>query len=727
LLAAPPRLTGTKPPAADPLAWEYLPELPAGYGGSFVGTSGGALVVAGGAYFPVSLFDGGTKEWVDDISILSPGAKQWKQGFKLNRPTAYGASIQTRDGILLIGGGDAKTHFSQCWLLAYRDGRIKQTKMPDLPSPCAFMAAARVETLVYVAGGLAKPGDKSAMKNFWCYDLSTRNGKWVELPSWPGRPRTQAVAAAHGGAFYLFSGTDFDRDDPDEDNRVFLTDAYRYTPKQGWKKLADLPYAVAAAPGPAPAIGGRILILGGADASNKGSTFRLKEKHPGFTHDVLAYDPGCDRWAKAGTMPESVVTTETTPWQGRIVIATGEDRPGHRSKKVVWAAPAAERAATAPESKPEHVDVFVSGRGGYHTYRIPSIVRTNEGTLLAFCEGRKTGRGDHGDLDLVLRRSKDDGKTWEPMTLVYEEGGEKKITIGNPAPVVERQTGTIWLPFCRNNSDVLITHSKDDGLTWSEPRDITAAVKKPDWNWYATGPVNGIQLQYGPHKGRLVIPCDHRVKGKSDNSWQHAGRSHVIYSDDRGVTWKLGEPTDWAMNECTVVERTDGVLMLNMRSYRGKNRRAVALSSDGGVTWSECRDDATLIEPVCQGSLLRLTATPGSDKNRLLFSNPASKRRNKLTIRMSYDEGKSWPVARELIGGSAAYSNLIVLPGGRIGCLYERDNYSRICFARFDLDWLTRGKDQPKKPEPIPRRASPPNPSQSTNSSKSPSPSASGK
>ena len=183
-------------------------------------------------------------------------------------------------------------------------------------------------------------------------------------------------------------------------------------------------------------------------------------------------------------------------------------------------------AAIADE--PLRRDVFVAGTDGYHTFRIPSLLGTPAGTLLAFCEGRKTGRGDHGDLDLVLRRSADGGRTWGPLELVYEEGGDAKITIGNPCPVVDQATGAIWFPFCRDNRDVLVTHSTDDGRTWSKPRDITADVKPKHWGWYATGPGVGIQLQRGPHQGRLVIPCDHRepLEGRQ------ATVSHCFFSDD---------------------------------------------------------------------------------------------------------------------------------------------------------------------------------------------------
>src|SRR5262245_42996813 len=168
-------------------------------------------------------------------------------------------------------------------------------------------------------------------------------------------------------------------------------------------------------------------------------------------------------------------------------------------------------AAGAAEP-PVQTEVFTSQTEGYHTFRIPALVITKQGTLLAFCEGRKTSRADQGDIDLVLKRSTDGGKTWGPLQVVHEEGGTAKITIGNPCPVVDQDTGTVWLPFCRDNNDVFVTHSTDEGRTWAAPVQITAQVKKPGWTWYATGPGVGIQLRHGPHRGRLVIPCDHREK-----------------------------------------------------------------------------------------------------------------------------------------------------------------------------------------------------------------------
>ena len=221
---------------------------------------------------------------------------------------------------------------------------------------------------------------------------------------------------------------------------------------------------------------------------------------------------------------------------------------------------------------PSQADLFVSGEGGYHTYRIPALIVTREGSLLAFCEGRKNNRRDHGDIDLLVKRSSDGGRTWSEQRIVYEEGGTEEITIGNPCPVVDQETGTIWLPFCRDNKDVLLTKSIDDGVNWSDPVDITADVKKPEWTWVATGPGIGIQLEHGSYKGRLVIPCDHG-KGSGEEGDERVQYSHVFYSDDHGETWQLGAAVAPHTDECQVIETADGTLLINMRNYWGRQGR----------------------------------------------------------------------------------------------------------------------------------------------------------
>jgi sialidase-1 len=335
------------------------------------------------------------------------------------------------------------------------------------------------------------------------------------------------------------------------------------------------------------------------------------------------------------------------------------------------------------------VEVFRAGENGYHTYRIPALITTAKGTLLAFCEGRRASPSDTGDIDVVLKRSFDNGKTWSNLRVVADFGED---TVGNPAPVVERRTRTVFLLLTSNPGKVTekqivdstaeraravwLMSSTDDGATWSKPREITASVKRPDWTWYATGPGNGIQLR----SGRLAIPCDHIRRGTK------AMHSHLIYSDDRGTTWQIGGIAGEKTNESAVAELPDGSLLLNMRSYHGQARRAVARSLDGGLTWSETRLDEALVEPVCQASLVRY----GS--NQLLFSNPADTRRAKMTVRLSRDGGRTWPVARLLHEGPSAYSSLAVLRDKTIGLLYERGEtqpYDRITFARFSLRWLT--------------------------------------
>jgi len=328
---------------------------------------------------------------------------------------------------------------------------------------------------------------------------------------------------------------------------------------------------------------------------------------------------------------------------------------------------------------PKQARVFVAGEGGYHTYRIPAILVSPKGTVLAFCEGRRNSGSDHGDIDLVLRRSSDHGATFGPMQVVWTEAGD--VTVGNPCPVVDASTGTIWLLFCRDNDDVFVTHSTDDGATWAAPREITQDVKSADWSWYATGPVHGIQLE----SGRLLIPCDHRIRGSKTMY------SHVVYSDDHGATWRLGGVLDEKTDECTAVQTADGAVYLNMRSYHGKRCRAVARSADGGETWSEVALDENLVEPTCQASVLRLSTAADGGKNRVLFSNPASTERVSMTVRVSYDECKTWSPGRVLHHGPSAYCDLAAASDGTVLCFYERGAqhaYETITLARFGLAWL---------------------------------------
>jgi len=356
--------------------------------------------------------------------------------------------------------------------------------------------------------------------------------------------------------------------------------------------------------------------------------------------------------------------------------------------------------------EPKHTDVYISGTEGYHTFRIPAIVVTQRGTLLAFCEGRAK-RADHSENDIVVKRSTDGGGTWGPLQVIAEDG---KNALLNPCAVVVRETGRMLLMYQRypegfhtsktvpgydpndKISSSFLTYSDDDGRTWAEPREVTRQVKPPtDVTATPSGPGVGIQLRRAPHAGRIIMPFVHQIWPRREVC--------VAYSDDLGETWKLSEYAPIASNgtgaEVQVVELADGDVMMNVRSMGGNKRRKVSLSNDGGETWSGLLDDPTLIEPQCQGTILRYADPLDGRKSRILFANPASTEgRENGTVRLSYDEGKTWPIAKVIYPGGYAYSCLTVLPDDTIGLLYERDGYEKISFATLALEWLTDGEDR---------------------------------
>ncbi len=337
--------------------------------------------------------------------------------------------------------------------------------------------------------------------------------------------------------------------------------------------------------------------------------------------------------------------------------------------------------------------IFKSGTGGYSTFRIPSIVTTKSGKILAFAEGRVNGSSDTGNIDLVMRNSDDGGESWSPLKIIWNDG---ENVCGNPAPVVDFETGEIHLLMTwnqgsdhesdiidgksKNTRRVFVTSSTDDGEHWSVPKEITSSVKKENWTWYATGPCHGIQIEFGAYKNRLIIPCDH-IEANSKKYF-----SHIIYSDDNGKTWQLGGTTPQdQVNECTVAELPDGKLLLNMRNYdRTQKSRKVSFSEDGGLNWSTVQSDTALIEPICQASLLF------TEENKILwFSNPASETaRVNMTLKASYDFGKTWKISKTLHPGPSAYSDLTVISQNTLGCLYEGgliNPYEGIVFTTFEM------------------------------------------
>lgn len=342
--------------------------------------------------------------------------------------------------------------------------------------------------------------------------------------------------------------------------------------------------------------------------------------------------------------------------------------------------------------------IFQSGTEGYDTFRIPALIVSSNGTLLAFAEGRKNSQSDAGDIDLVLKRSQDNGATWSDLQIIRDD---EENTCGNPAPVVDKATGTIFLlstwnlgadresqiidQTSQDTRRVFIMQSDNEGRTWSEPQEITQKVKKADWTWYATGPGSGIQIEHAVYKDRLVIPCDH-IKADTKHYY-----SHIIYSDDHGSSWHLGGSTpEHQVNECQVVELTDGTLLLNMRNYdRSKRMRQIATSQDGGITWSGQRFDTTLVEPICQASIRRYSWPGENSKNVILFANPAHpEKRINMTVRAGFDDGLTWPLKHTLFDGPSAYSDLTVLSNGTAMCLYECGDehpYEKIVLAKFNL------------------------------------------
>ena len=318
--------------------------------------------------------------------------------------------------------------------------------------------------------------------------------------------------------------------------------------------------------------------------------------------------------------------------------------------------------------------IYNQGTDGFELYRIPAIVKSKSNTLLAFAEARKArSNGDSGDIDLVVKRSSDNGKTWSKQITRWNDG---QNTCGNPVPIVDDR-GRIHLLMTWNfqtdkwgaitngtgedSRRPYYTYSDDDGITWAQPVEITSSVKKEKWDWYATGPCHGIQIQKGIHKGRLVAPNYFTTR----ESGKVTSYSHIIYSDDYGKTWKPGEPTPvGGVGECSVAEIGEGTLMLNMRADEGFYRKSCT-SIDGGLTWSSPQISIDQIDCKCQGSILSIGGA-------VFLSNAASAtERINMTIKKSTDNGKNWKGQYTVYEGNSGYSDIVELSDSQIAIIYE--------------------------------------------------------
>lgn len=362
--------------------------------------------------------------------------------------------------------------------------------------------------------------------------------------------------------------------------------------------------------------------------------------------------------------------------------------------------------AMAEKRHPDATLVFTrEAEDAYEAIRIPAIAQSGSGTLLALAEGRPVDH-DHGKNDIILRRSTDGGATWGSLQVIAESGDD---SLNDPCVLALSDPDRILVVYHRYpegyhgresghtklaergydgaaNAQSFIIYSDDDGKTWSAPRDVTKLLRRPDA--VAVGsPGNFIQLQQGPHAGRLVLPLYENIPlGGGDRMHEIT----VAYSDDRGETWKVGQRvsyeniTGWC-TEAQVAERADGVLVLSARNQDGKKARVLTTSADGGATWSPARYADDLRTPPCMGSLVS-QVDPSRGKSVLWHTvpNTEAKRENGQLFR-SDDGGATWTQDQTVYPGGFAYSALVVLQDGRLGCLYERDSYKTISYAVLDV------------------------------------------
>lgn len=382
-------------------------------------------------------------------------------------------------------------------------------------------------------------------------------------------------------------------------------------------------------------------------------------------------------------------------------------------------------AAALAAQELEFFDVFVPGKDGYPAIRIPSVVVTRQGSVLAFAEARKT-LGDQSENDIVTKRSTDGGATWSALKLIHDDGAN---SLNNPTAVVDQKSGRVFLMYQRIPAHLkehskgtavgleganiyrnLLVTSDDDGLTWSAPLDVTSTTKRPDRaTTICSGPGAGIQLTRGPHAGRLLIPFN---EGPF-----HVWQNFAVFSDDAGKTWRTGVDAPGAfvpdakigqrsqVNEVQMVEMSDGGVRLDSRQFAGTRVRKTAVSRDGGLTWTNVSGIPDIQDPSCMAGVLRYSHDDGSGMGKILHTGPDSSRRDHGTVFLSLDDGATFPIKRELWAGKFAYSVPARLSDGRVGVLFEADDYKRIVLARFPISWITRDVNYATVPESRPERS----------------------
>jgi len=317
--------------------WVKLSPLPdkEGFASPFAGLISNKLFIAGGANFPDNKpWEGGVKVWYDSIFILDDFNAKWKFIGKLPRQIAYGVAVSLNEGVLCIGGSDSKTHYSNCFLVSLINDELKFKTFPSLPKACANMCGMKIGNIIYIAGGTSSPSSMKALNNFWALNLEDSNPKWKVLEPWPGKERMLSVCASDGKNFYLFSGASIHLGTDGKIAREYLSDAFSYNLKQGWKKLPTMPRPSVAAVSPAFFKQGQILIPGGDD--EKLINFEPKFNHPGFPKSFLAFNTQTNDWEKDFPFHLSRATTPSIIWKNRWVIPSGEVSPGIRSPEI-WA------------------------------------------------------------------------------------------------------------------------------------------------------------------------------------------------------------------------------------------------------------------------------------------------------------------------------------------------------------------------------------------------------